>query len=61
MTKTTKTPTIEPAPSEAAAYLLDAVLNWVLEQEAQKIGEQWLERRQADLPEVLVVDGVIVR
>ena len=53
--------TIEPAPSDAAAYLLTEVLDWMLEQEAPTIGDQWLERRRADLPEVLVVDGVIVR
>lgn len=60
MTQTTTKP-IEPAPSEAAAYLLNAVLDWMLEKEAQKIGEQWLERRNADLPVVTVVNGVIVR
>jgi hypothetical protein len=62
MTKTAdQTKPVEPAPAESAAYLLNAVLDWMLEQDAQKIGEQWLERRHADLPEVLVVDGVLVQ
>ena len=61
MTETAEPKTVEAAPAESAAYLLNAVLDWLVEIDAQAIGQEWLERRGGDMPEVLVVDGVILQ